>query len=179
MQNSTLFLFLGYSVPFLRIDFSVLCLHSHVIPLYTFTPFVQPFPLLVLWLLLTSDDSVVHHCTGSSSGIHQISRGKSAHFPLIYLPHLLIHLPRIFGTSVCLATLSRKINLMRFVFLRPRFCLRLPSDSASPRTPLSSASGSHILTPTVNFHHLVDKHARHTKRKTPRKIRGVLVSTYV
>ena len=164
MQNSTLFLFLGYSVPFLRIDFSVLCHHSHVIPLYTFTPFVQPFPLLVLWLLLTSDDSVVHHCTGSSSGIHQISRGKSAHFPLIYLPHLLIHLPRIFGTSVCLATLSRKINLMRFVFLRPRFCLRLPSDSASPRTPLSLAVAFPLSGRFGDLHPLEYAHAGRTRK---------------
>jgi|GEM_PF-1286363 len=32
---------------------------------------------------------------------------------------------------------------MRFLFIGPGFCLRLPSDSASRRTPLPSASGSH------------------------------------
>ncbi|MGB4469037.1 MAG: hypothetical protein WBI37_00140, partial [Tepidanaerobacteraceae bacterium] len=33
--------------------------------------------------------------------------------------------------------------LIWFLFIRPRFCLRLPSDSTSPWTPLPSASGSH------------------------------------
>ena len=170
MQNSTLFLLLGYSVPYCRIDFSVLCHHSHVIPLYTFTPFVQPFPSLVLWLLLTSDDSVVHRCTGSRSGIFIRSPGVSLPTFLSSICRIYcLIFPRIFWTSVCFATLSRWANLMRFVFLRPRFCLELPSDSASPRTPLFSASGSHILTPTVNFHHLVDRHARHTKKPSPIK----------
>ena len=32
---------------------------------------------------------------------------------------------------------------MQFLFVRPRFCLRLPSDSASRRTPLPSANSSY------------------------------------
>ena len=32
---------------------------------------------------------------------------------------------------------------IQFLFVRPRFCLRLPSDSASRRTPLSSANSSY------------------------------------
>ena len=37
-------------------------------------------------------------------------------------------------------SLTRRVRLMRFVFLGPRFRLRLPSDSASRRTPLPSAT---------------------------------------
>lgn len=126
MQNSTLFLLLGYSIPYCRIDFSVLCHHSHVIHLYTFTPFVQPFPLLVLWLLLTSDDSVVHRCTGFPLWvIHQISQGKSAHFPLIYLPHLLPHL------SEDILDFSFFCNLIQ---MRQPHAIRVPQTKIFPRT---------------------------------------------
>lgn len=125
MQNSTLFLHLGYSVPYCRIDFSVLCLHSHVIPFYTFTPFVQPFPLLVLWLLLTSDDSAVHRCTGSNLVIHQISRGKSAHFPLICLPHLFPQL------SEDILDFSLFCNLIQ---MRQPHAIRVPQTKILPRT---------------------------------------------
>jgi hypothetical protein len=54
---------------------------------------------------------------------------------------------------------------MRFVFLRAEFCRQLPSDSTSRWTPLLLTSGWRLQTPTVDFHHLVSYHARHTKKK--------------
>src|SRR5690554_3687084 len=51
---------------------------------------------------------------------------------------------------------------MRFVFLGAELCRQLPSDSTSRWTPLLLASGWRLQTPTVDFHHLADCHARHT-----------------
>jgi hypothetical protein len=47
-------------------------------------------------------------------------------------------------TLFCYANSSAPSQpLIWFLFIRPRFCLRLPSDSTSPWTPLPLASGSH------------------------------------
>jgi len=68
--------------------------------------------------------------------VREISPGKNAIFPSIYLPHLHHQLPSSFGASVWLATLPRWWCLMWFLFVRPEVYRRLPSDSPSPGTPL-------------------------------------------
>ena len=99
---------------------------------------------------------------------HKISRGKVYHFHLIYLPYLLIHLLEVFWILTCIAVLSSCTSLIWFLFVKPRFCIRLPSDSASRQTPLSSTSSSYTPTPTANFHRLVVDHARHTTKRRKR-----------
>lgn len=49
-----------------------------------------------------------------------------------------------YWTSFCLGNSSvSSMPYMQFLFVRPRFCLRLLSDSVSRRTPLSSANSSY------------------------------------
>ena len=49
-----------------------------------------------------------------------------------------------YGTSFCVENSSVSgMPCMQFLFVRPRFCLRLPSDSASRRTPLPLANSSY------------------------------------
>ena len=51
---------------------------------------------------------------------------------------------------------------MRFMFFGPEVCLGLPSDSASPRTPLPPTTATAAF--TAQDLHLVDNaHAGHTK----------------
>ena len=59
---------------------------------------------------------------------------------------------------------------MRFMFFGPEVCLGLPSDSASPRTPLPPTTATAAF--TAQDLHLVDNaHAGHTKRPEPLKKR--------
>ncbi len=52
---------------------------------------------------------------------------------------------------------------MRFMFFGPEVCLGLPSDSASPRTPLPPTTATAAF--TAQDLHLVDNaHAGHTKQ---------------
>lgn len=79
---------------------------------------------------------VVTTASYSVSTADEISPSTTRFFPSIYLPHLLCTVPYSYWTSVCVATLSLCLSLMRFLFVRPKVCLHLPSDSASRRTPL-------------------------------------------
>ena len=55
---------------------------------------------------------------------------------------------------------------MRFMFFGPEVCLGLPSDSASPRTPLPPTTATAAF--TAQDLHLVDNaHAGHTKKARP------------
>jgi len=57
---------------------------------------------------------------------------------------------------------------MRFMFFGPEVCLGLPSDSASPRTPLPPTTATAAF--TAQDLHLVDNaHAGHTKTEAPGK----------
>ena len=57
---------------------------------------------------------------------------------------------------------------MRFMFFGPEVCLGLPSDSASPRTPLPPTTATAAF--TAQDLHLVDNaHAGHTKGGGPHK----------
>ena len=59
---------------------------------------------------------------------------------------------------------------MRFMFFGPEVCLGLPSDSASPRTPLPPTTATAAF--TAQDLHLVDNaHAGHTK-EPPRPAAG-------
>lgn len=60
---------------------------------------------------------------------------------------------------------------MRFMFFGPEVCLGLPSDSASPRTPLPPTTATAAF--TAQDLHLVDNaHAGHTKEGPLRHFRG-------
>ena len=73
------------------------------------------------------------------------SPGKRNHFHLIYLLHLRLEFRAVsdFVLSCKLIHFKTPFFFMQFLFVRPRFCLRLPSDSASRRTPLSLANSSY------------------------------------
>lgn len=96
--------------------------------------------------------------------VHEISHGKTIHFPSMYPHHLHWHVRVVYWTSSCTADSSRNLCLMMFVFLGSEFCLQLPSDSTSRWTPLLLASGWQLQAPTVDFHHLINRHAWHTAR---------------
>ena len=100
--------------------------------------------------------------------VRETSPGKNAVFPSIYLPHLHHKLPDSLWASVCLATLPNLHCLMWFLFVRPEVCLRLPSDSSSPRTPLPLAMCLALSTRTRDFHPLDCAHAGRTKKKSSR-----------
>lgn len=85
----------------------------------------------------------------------------SLHVPAAYTSRY----PCNLWTSICLAISSYRLCLMRFVFLGAEVCVRLPSDSASQRTPLPSANGWRLQTPIADFHHLACYHARHTSSR--------------
>jgi hypothetical protein len=74
----------------------------------------------------------------------QTSPGKSDSLHPIYPPHLPVWGSGSVGLRACLADSSTPLQpYMRFLFIGPGLCLRLPSDSTSRWTPLPSANGSH------------------------------------
>ena len=74
----------------------------------------------------------------SSLANGQTSPGN-AHLPWrLCPPHLRPYLPYSYWTLKILAFLSGMAASMRFLFVEPAFCLRLPSDSALRPTPLPS-----------------------------------------
>ena len=82
--------------------------------------------------------SVPLHRISPSAG-RQISPGNARDLHPIYPPHLQPHPPDGYWASSVTCLLARlRLPHMRFLFVGPGFCLRLPSDSASRRTPLPS-----------------------------------------
>ena len=71
------------------------------------------------------------------------SSGKRYHLHLIYLLHLHLEIRAVLDFVLCWKLVRFKMPYMQFLFVRPRFCLRLPSDSASRRTPLPLANSSY------------------------------------
>ena len=69
----------------------------------------------------------------------QTSPGTTRLFPSIYLPHLPPLVPCSYWTLTWVAALSQAIAYIRFLFVRPEVCRRLPSDSTSRWTPLPLA----------------------------------------
>ena len=103
---------------------------------------VQPFPSffpLVLWLQLTSCSSLLLRIFP----VCKTSSGKCYHLHLIYLLHLHLEIRAVWDFVLSWKLVRFKVPLMQFLFVRPRLCLRLPSDSASRRTPLPSANSSY------------------------------------
>lgn len=71
--------------------------------------------------------------------VRETSRGKTRFFPFINLPHLRRGFPYSFRASTCDAASPIHERLMRFLFVRPKVCLLLLSDSTSRWTPLHLA----------------------------------------
>ena len=65
----------------------------------------------------------------------QTSRGKSRNLHRTYPPHIRSIDPGDIGLRMFWPPRPSIARLMRFVFLGPRLCLRLPSDPASRRRP--------------------------------------------
>src|SRR5690606_25191342 len=102
-----------------------------------------------------------------SPHVHETTHDKTIHFPSIYPHHLHRHVRVVNWISLCHASSSHAICLMMFVFLGPKVCLQLPSDSTSRWTPLLLASGWPLQAPTADFHRLVNRHAWRTKKTPP------------
>jgi hypothetical protein len=102
--------------------------------------------------------------------VHEISPGKNAIFPSIYLPHLHRMFPDSFGLQLVMQPYPTYICLIWFLFVRPEVCRQLPSDSASRRTPLLLAMCLALSTRTRDFHPLDCAHAGRT-RKAPKTVR--------
>lgn len=71
------------------------------------------------------------------------SPGKRNYLHLIYPLHLHLEFRAVLDFVLCWKLVHFKMPYMQFLFVRPRFCLRLLSDSASRRTPLSLANSSY------------------------------------
>lgn len=96
-------------------------------------------------------------------GIYQISLGKSTYFHLIYLPYLLSLFRIVLGFTLCCKFAHRDKPQMWFVYLRPRFCQRLPQIP-----PLDGHHCLNLMIGTMphigDFHRLVHAHSRHTTK---------------
>ena len=72
-----------------------------------------------------------------------ISTGKHNDLRLIYLPYLRCGVRAVLDFVLLSKLVHPHIRLIWFLFVRPRFCLRLPSDSTSRWTPLPLANSSY------------------------------------
>ena len=110
-----------------------------MIYLWLLGPFLKKF-FSVLWPLLTSCSFLLLQKIIPST---RPPGGKCNHLHLIYLLHLNLKF-RQYRTSFCCGNSSvSSMPYMLFLFVRERFCLRLLSDSASRRKPLSLANSSY------------------------------------
>jgi hypothetical protein len=64
---------------------------------------------------------------------------------------------------------TQRARLMRFLFVGPALCLRLPSDSTSRWTPLPFGYAVPLIGPAKVFHLLVLRHAGRTNKKGARR----------
>jgi hypothetical protein len=74
----------------------------------------------------------------SLSADWQISPGNAHLLSRLCLSHLRLHFPYKYRTLKIIAFSSSATASMRFLFVKPAICLRLPSDSTSRWTPLPS-----------------------------------------
>jgi len=97
---------------------------------------------LLIWPLLTSADHKASCLQPPRPGIsasagRQISPGNAHDLHPIYPPHIQTYPPGWLSGFEDHSRLARIcLPRMRFLFVGPGFCLQLPSDSASRRTPL-------------------------------------------
>ena len=73
----------------------------------------------------------------------QVSPGKNDNFHPIYQLHILHKLRAVLDFVLYRKLVRLMQTLMQFLFVRPGLCLRLPSDSQSPTTPLPLANDSY------------------------------------
>ena len=92
---------------------------------------------------MTSADFLQFVVTTEFYSACKTSSGKSNHLHLIYLPYLHIEVRAVLGFVLCWKLVRFNMPYIRFLFVRPRLCLRLLSDSVSRRTPLSLANSSY------------------------------------
>ena len=113
---------------------------------------------------MTSADFLQFFVTTENYSVYKTSWGKRNHLHLIYLLHLNLKF-RQYRTSFCCGNSSvSSMPYMLFLFVRERFCLRLLSDSASRRTPLSLDNSSYYQ-PCSGLSPLSDYVCRaHTKK---------------
>lgn len=132
---------------------------------------VTPAPILGAWsrvlcLRLTSRGSAVASPSGLSVGLPL--RGIPARPPWVRHESFLSCSRHIYPAGLGSLDFILHRGLVRpvgprmcFVFLDPRLCLDLLSDSTSRWTPLVSANSS-TAKPVADFHRLDSCHARHT-----------------
>ena len=92
---------------------------------------------------MTSADFLQFVVTTEFYSACKTSSGKSNHLHLIYLPYLHIEVRAVLDFVLCWKLVRFNMPYIRFLFVRPRLCLRLLSDSVSRRTPLSLANSSY------------------------------------
>ena len=121
--------------------------------------------------------------------------GQPCRSPRVLRTHFHAYACRIYVMAFCASIGLRRLwtaypampPRIRFLFVRPAFCLGLPSDSQSPATPLPSANTSPcrvcrgLSPPSRQAHHHSEpdsashgatRHAWRTQRKTPALGRG-------
>ena len=115
---------------------------------------VQPFPSFFPWyyglqLLATAADILAVRCYYVSFRIYLLlltcktSSGKRYHLHLIYLLHLHLEIRAVLDFVLFGKLVRSKVPYMQFLFVRPRLCRGLPSDSTSRWTPLPLANSSY------------------------------------
>ena len=92
---------------------------------------------------MTSADFLQFVVTTEFFSACKTSSGKNNHLHLIYLPYLHIEVRAVLGFVLCWKLVRFNMPYIRFLFVRPRLCLQLLSDSVSRRTPLSLANSSY------------------------------------
>ena len=73
----------------------------------------------------------------------QISPGKNNNFRFVYLLHILTETRVVPDFALLRKLVHFSQPLIQFLFVRPKLCRQLLSDSQSPATPLLLASGSY------------------------------------
>ena len=92
---------------------------------------------------MTSADFLQFVVTTEFYSACKTSSGKNNHLHLIYLPYLHIEVRAVLDFVLCWKLVRFNMPYIRFLFVRPRLCLQLLSDSVSRRTPLSLANSSY------------------------------------
>jgi len=103
---------------------------------------------VVLWPLLTSDSSIAHYCAGCRFELllHRLTVRPPRVRTIAFISCARCIYFKGFGqywTLFCYANSSTPCQPnIQFLFIEPRLCLQLPSDSTSQWTPLLSANSS-------------------------------------
>lgn len=110
---------------------------------------VQPFPSFFLLGTMTSADFLPFVVTMFRfEYVYSFTPARPPRVSVITFTSYICYIYTLkFGqywTLFCVGNSSvSSMPYMQFLFVRPRFCLQLLSDSASRRTPLSSANSSY------------------------------------